>query len=123
MVNVRALRAPHAPGVVHVRRSPQSAPANPLANMFVLRRGGSRDAVCDAFDDVLAGSTVAAAARRHGIAAADVDVRHAAVPASDRAAALAELRERRRKGERLQLVCCCAPERCHADSLLAALVA
>ena len=98
-----------------------------LGNPYVLRwgaQGEQRDAVCNAYEDLFCESIafgidgVLPAAR-----VAEIGARYgytdAPRPWNSGAAARAfyRLRERVRGGERIALMCHCAPRRCHAESL------
>ena len=94
-----------------------------LGNPFKMGSDGHddslRDAVCDAYADLLAapsGADPTAIGNLHGVA---VDPRFADAAKSERARtiALCQLKSRLLRGESLRLLCWCAPRRCHAETI------
>ena len=124
MVSVGRLmgNAPCGPGEVLVNRS------SPLGNPFKMGVDGKderfRDAVCDAFDELLNGpmdADAGAIAREFGV---PIDGRFGRPEmGAPRAAELRALASRVRGGESLRLMCHCHPRRCHAHSIGARLTA
>ena len=98
-----------------------------LGNPFVLRwgaKGEQREAVCGAYEELLCESiALGIDGRLPSSRVAEIGAGHGCAeaprPWNSGAAARAfyRLRERARGGERLALMCHCAPLRCHAESL------
>lgn len=120
---------PAVGGATEVRVDRQSVLGNPFPMGKDGRDERLRDAVCDAFAELLgapgertaAEAAVAAAtadeqtiARRHGLGS--VDGRFVG-RAAERAAAIESLAKRVASGESLRLMCWCAPKRCHAEAI------
>ena len=112
------------------RGQPATRGAGALGNPFHMRfdgRGGDaraaaglREAVCDAFGDLLrrepSATVVAEVAAAHGGLAFEPGLATAAAAAA-RLAAVRELAAEVEGGGRVELVCGCAPRRCHAEEI------
>ena len=93
-----------------------------MGNPFRMRGEEERDAVCDAHADWVAGGEPAhVVAARWGVAGRALWVVEATarVAPASRAHALREIAARVRGGEAVRLRCCCAPLRCHGETLCA----
>ena len=111
---------PHIAGFTNVRVDRLTDMGNPFLMDDESPDQASRNAACNAFDELLAALPTAdpiAIAARHGLRLHD----RFRKGTSALVAALDQLAARLQKGESLRLLCWCKPKRCHGDGLAAAL--
>lgn len=87
-----------------------------LGNPFIMRGEGERDEAVACYARLLRGGDVYALGRESGLAIHEASAR---VKHSSRLHAVGALAERAAAGERLRLVCACAPRLCHGHVLKA----
>lgn len=93
----------------------------PLGNPLVMRRESERDAVVDGYREILEERATPEEIAGRYDPPLEVDEMARKVTREEREEAFARVLRRMMAGERVRLVCGCAPRRCHGDIIAARL--